>query len=67
MHNLGTVVEGILKSKFPLDVRDVATVVRLVLVAWTLSVGSVKWEEGEEGVELWRGEEIKGIEKMVLV
>lgn len=53
--------------KFPLDVRSVATVVRLVLVAWTLSVGCVKWEEGEEGVELWRGDEVKGFERIALV
>jgi hypothetical protein len=40
--------------------------VRLVIVAWTLSVGKVAWEEGEEGFRLFGqdGEEVP--EKMVL-
>ncbi|KAF2024729.1 hypothetical protein EK21DRAFT_78078 [Setomelanomma holmii] len=61
--NLRKVVEGILKSELPLSIAQVATVARLVLVAWTLSVEKVSWEIGEEGfkvvdVEAWRGRKI---------
>lgn len=48
-HNLGKQIETLLKSELPFSVRNVAQVARLVLVAWTLSVGTVAWEEGEEG------------------
>lgn len=47
--NLGKEVEKILKMDLPLSIDTIATVVRLVIVAWTLSVEVVAWEEGEEG------------------
>ena len=39
---------------------------RLVVVAWTLSVGRVAWEEGEEG---FRVPDLEGLgrERMVLI
>jgi hypothetical protein len=48
-HNLGKQVETLLKSDLPLSVENIATVARLIIVAWTLSVQTVGWEEGEEG------------------
>ncbi|KAF2179055.1 hypothetical protein K469DRAFT_476162, partial [Zopfia rhizophila CBS 207.26] len=50
--NLGTQVESILKADLPLDIPTIATVARLILVAWTYSVEAVAWEGGEEGVRL---------------
>jgi hypothetical protein len=47
--NLGKQVEQILKAELPLSVEKVAVVARLVIVAWTWSVESVAWAEGEEG------------------
>ncbi|KAJ4990617.1 hypothetical protein SVAN01_03848 [Stagonosporopsis vannaccii] len=47
--NLGKQAEELLKSELPFSVDMIATVARLILVAWTLSVGTVAWEEGEEG------------------
>lgn len=47
--NLGLVVESVLKNRLPLDVPTIAMVARLVLVAWTLSVEGVAWEDGETG------------------
>ncbi|KAL1602576.1 hypothetical protein SLS60_005992 [Paraconiothyrium brasiliense] len=49
VHNLGRQVEDVLKGSLPLDVQTVVHVARLVLVAWTLSVEGVAWEEGEVG------------------
>ncbi|KAF2711080.1 hypothetical protein K504DRAFT_241817 [Pleomassaria siparia CBS 279.74] len=48
MHNLGRHVEAILKQSLPLDIETVATVVRLVIVAWTLSVARVEQDEYDE-------------------
>jgi len=48
-HNLGKQVEELLKSELPFNVEMIATVARLILVAWTLSVGTVAWEDGEKG------------------
>lgn len=48
-HNLGRQLEDVLKSRLPLDIQTIVMVARLVLVAWTLSVESVAWEEGEAG------------------
>ncbi len=42
-------VEQILKRDLPLDVDAIAFVVRMVIVAWTLSVDTVAWDDGEEG------------------
>jgi hypothetical protein len=43
----------------------IAMVARLVLVAWTLSVQVVAWEEGEEG---WRVPDVEKLPgNMVLV
>ncbi|KAF2464579.1 uncharacterized protein BDR25DRAFT_307126 [Lindgomyces ingoldianus] len=71
--NLGSQVEHILKAELPLDIPSIAVVARLVLVAWTLSVGAVAWEKdnksgsfnvgGLEGVE---GIEGGGVGKIVL-
>ncbi|KAF3053680.1 hypothetical protein E8E11_011035 [Didymella keratinophila] len=49
-HNLGKQVEGLLKAELPFSIEMVAGVARLVVVAWTLSVGGVAWGK-EEG---WR-------------
>ncbi|KAH3977028.1 hypothetical protein HBI25_143810 [Parastagonospora nodorum] len=48
-HSLGKQVERLLKSELPLSVEDVALAARLVIAAWTLSVETVAWEEGEQG------------------
>jgi hypothetical protein len=50
--NLGKQVEQILKADLPLSVENVAVVARLVIAAWTWSVESVTWEEGEEGFKV---------------
>jgi len=50
--NLGRAVEEVLKGGLPLDVQSIALVARLVLVAWTLSVQNVAWEENEEGIRI---------------
>jgi hypothetical protein len=47
--NLGKEVEQLLKADLPLSVESVAVVARMVIVAWTLSVEVVAWEEGEQG------------------
>jgi hypothetical protein len=49
VHNLGRQVEHVLKGSLPLDVQTIIHVARLVLVAWTLSVEGVAWDEGETG------------------
>ncbi|KAG9204835.1 hypothetical protein G6514_010068 [Epicoccum nigrum] len=65
-NNLGKQVEMLLKSELPFSVEMIAVVARLVIVAWTLSVGRVAWEDGEEG---FRVPNLEGLEKekMVLV
>jgi hypothetical protein len=50
--SLGKQAEQILKADLPLSVDQVALVARLVLVAWTLSVDVVAWEEGEHGFRI---------------
>jgi hypothetical protein len=50
--NLGKQVEQILKAELPLSVEAVAVVARMVIVAWTLSVEVVAWEEGEQGFRI---------------
>jgi hypothetical protein len=52
MMNLGKQVEQFLKAELPLSVEAVAAVVRMVIVAWTLSVEAVAWEEGEQGFRI---------------
>ncbi|KAF2865635.1 hypothetical protein BDV95DRAFT_586216 [Massariosphaeria phaeospora] len=47
--NLGAQVEPILKARLPFGVDVVAVVVRLVVAAWTESVGKVAWEGDEVG------------------
>jgi hypothetical protein len=47
--NLGKQTEQILKAELPLSIADIATVARLVIVAWTFSVETVAWEDSEEG------------------
>ncbi|KAJ4289626.1 hypothetical protein N0V90_010955 [Kalmusia sp. IMI 367209] len=49
-HNLGRHIEDVLKGSLPLDIPTIVMVARLVLVAWTLSVESVAWEEGGKGI-----------------
>ncbi|KAF2688892.1 hypothetical protein K458DRAFT_440370 [Lentithecium fluviatile CBS 122367] len=51
-NNLGVCIESVLKMSLPLDVPTIALVVRMVIVAWTLSVGTVAWEAGEEGFKV---------------
>ncbi|KAF2650133.1 hypothetical protein K491DRAFT_609442 [Lophiostoma macrostomum CBS 122681] len=50
--NLGRDAERILKLELPFSVETVAFVARLILVAWTLSVEPVAWEEGEQGIKM---------------
>lgn len=45
--DLGKQLERVLKAELPLDVRTVAFVARMVIVAWTLSVDGVAFEGGE--------------------
>ncbi|KAF1939225.1 hypothetical protein EJ02DRAFT_264756 [Clathrospora elynae] len=47
-NNLGKQIEAVLKSELPLPLETVAFVARMVLVAWTLSLQSVAWGEGED-------------------
>ena len=47
--NLGSCVEDVLKMPLPLDVATVAIVVRMVVMAWTVSVDVVAWGDGEDG------------------
>lgn len=49
VHNLGRQVEDMLKGSLPMDVKTITHVARLVLVAWTLSVEGVAWDDGEVG------------------
>lgn len=63
--NLGKQVEALLKAELPFSVEMVARVARLVVVAWTLSVGVVAWEVSQEG---WRVPELEGLSGgMILV
>jgi hypothetical protein len=64
VQNLGSQIENVLKSSLPLSVENIAFVARMVLVAWTLSVQLVAWDEGEEGVRLVHPSSLP--EKMVL-
>ncbi|ORY15399.1 hypothetical protein BCR34DRAFT_558754 [Clohesyomyces aquaticus] len=50
--NLAQRVERMLKADAPLDVQSIAVVARLVLVAWTLCVGVVAWEDEDDGVRV---------------
>jgi hypothetical protein len=45
-------VEQVLKAELPLDVATIAFVARMVIVAWTVSVGVVAWAEGEAGFKV---------------
>lgn len=56
--------EQILKAELPLSVAQIATVARLVLAAWTLSVEPVAWEDGEEGFRVPEIEKLP--DKMVM-
>ncbi|KAL5121528.1 hypothetical protein ACEQ8H_000600 [Pleosporales sp. CAS-2024a] len=47
--NLGKQVEKVLKAELPFAVETVALVARLIIVAWTLSVQVVAWEEEVQG------------------
>jgi hypothetical protein len=62
--NLSKQVEQILKMELPLSIDTIATVARLVIFAWTLSVEKVAWEEGEEGYRVPSFDELP--EKMVM-
>lgn len=50
--NLSKHIERILKDDLPLSVESVAMVARLIIVAWTLSVEAVAWEEGDQGFRI---------------
>lgn len=64
-HNLGKQVEALLKADLPFSVDAIATIARLALVAWTLSVDLVAWEDGETGFRVPDVESLPGT--MVLV
>ncbi|KAJ8114222.1 hypothetical protein OPT61_g3843 [Boeremia exigua] len=66
-HNLGKQTEMLLKSELPFSVEMVAMVARLVLVAWTLSVGTVAWGEDEEGFRVPEAEAESPHKSMLLV
>lgn len=57
-------VERLLKAELPLSVESIATVARLVIAAWTLSVEPVAWEDGEAGFRVPELEKLP--EKMVM-
>ncbi|KNG51091.1 g-protein beta wd-40 repeat-containing protein [Stemphylium lycopersici] len=61
--NLAKQLEQVLKAELPLDVAMIAFVARMVLVAWTLSVRVVAWEDGEEG---YRVPDLEGWGKMIM-
>ncbi|EOA88415.1 uncharacterized protein SETTUDRAFT_129233 [Exserohilum turcica Et28A] len=61
--SLAKQMERVLKSELPLDVATVASVARMVLVAWTLSVGTVAWNDNEEG---YRIPDLTGWDKMTM-
>lgn len=50
--SLAKQVEAMLKTDLPFSIQTVALVARMVIVAWTLSVECVAWENGEEGLRL---------------
>jgi len=62
--SLAKQIEHVLKSELPLDVSTIAFVARMVVVAWTVSVGTVAWGEGESG---FRVPDLEALGKMVLV
>jgi hypothetical protein len=62
--NLGKQIEDLLKMELPFSVETVAVVARLVIVAWTLSVEVVAWDEGELGFRVPDPSQLP--EKMVL-
>ncbi|KAI4649812.1 uncharacterized protein J4E79_009658 [Alternaria viburni] len=62
--SLAKQVEHVLKSDLPLDVSAIAFVARMVVVAWTVSVGVVAWGEGETG---FRVPDLEALGKLVLV
>ncbi|OAL01898.1 hypothetical protein IQ06DRAFT_315693 [Phaeosphaeriaceae sp. SRC1lsM3a] len=62
--SLGKQIEDILKAELPFSVETVATVARLIIAAWTLSVEVVAWEDGESGFRVPDPSELP--EKMVL-
>ncbi|KAH7411927.1 hypothetical protein DE146DRAFT_641762 [Phaeosphaeria sp. MPI-PUGE-AT-0046c] len=47
--NLGKEIEHFLKADLPFSVEDVAAITRFIIVAWTLSVEVVAWDDGEPG------------------
>jgi hypothetical protein len=57
--NLGKQIEHLLKLELPLSIESIAFVARMVLVAWTVSVEGVAWEDGETG---WRLPDFKDVE-----
>jgi hypothetical protein len=61
--NLAKQIEQVLKAELPLDVPTVAFVARMVIVAWSVSVGVVAWGQGEEG---FRVPDVDGFGKLVL-
>ena len=65
VHNLGKQVETLLKSDLPFSIDSIAMVARFVIVAWTLSVETVAWDDGEEGFRIPVVEELP--ETMILV
>ncbi|XPS67756.1 hypothetical protein M3J07_000054 [Ascochyta lentis] len=50
--NLGKQVETLLKAELPFSIENIATVSRLVIAAWTLSVETVAWDDGEDGFKI---------------
>ena len=47
--SLARQIEQVLKAELPLDVATIAFVARMVIVAWTCSVDTVAWEDGQPG------------------
>ncbi|KAG9195762.1 hypothetical protein G6011_00883 [Alternaria panax] len=50
--SLAKQVEQVLKAELPLSVETMAFVARMVVVAWSLSVGTVAWNDGEAGFKM---------------
>jgi len=61
--NLARQIEHVLKTDLPLDVATIAFVARMVIVAWTSSVGTVAWEDGQPG---FRVPDVDALHKAVM-
>ncbi|EUC48922.1 hypothetical protein COCMIDRAFT_85802 [Bipolaris oryzae ATCC 44560] len=64
--DLGKQLERVLKAELPLDVRTVAFVARIVIVAWTLSVDGVAFEGEEDAEGCYKIPDFTGWDRIVM-